>query len=128
MNSGLITLQASESLEMYFKHLSMTGYMSYGKVHKLLGLLLLDLFLNSEFRALISEEDYNVLGKFLYCISGNCLIPYQQFLNDPAQISTVLPKFSGESPFRLTESQRMRYTEYSDARVTEYRTKYWSKD
>lgn len=126
MNSELITIQASDSLEMYFKHLEMTGYMRYDNTGKLLALLLVDLFLNSEFRAFISEDDYKTIGKFLYCITGNCLIPYVQFINTPAIMGTILPKFSGMPPFRNTETGRTRYTEHSDARVAEYRTKFWS--
>ena len=128
MNSSIITEQAFQSLESYFNHLTMTGYMSYGEVHNLLGFLLADMFINSEFRAFITEEDYGIIGRFLYCISGDCLIPYPQFLNEPAKIGTILPKNSGESPFRISEESSLRYAESSEARISEYRTKYWNQD
>lgn len=127
LNTELVSKQALESITNYYSHLKMTGYMKYSNVFKLFGLLITDLFLNSDFRAFISEDDYKIIGKFIQCITGNCLIPYIQFLNDPAEIGTILPKYSGQTPFRLTEASNIRYSESSDARVTEYKTKYWSQ-
>lgn len=125
MNSELITKQALKSLDSYFNHLSMTGYMSYDKVGKLLSLLMVDMFLNSEFRAYITEDDYKIIGDFFYCISGNCLIPYVQFMNNPTSLGTILPDPNRMNYFRNSEDQRLRYTEYSTNRFTESGTKFW---
>ena len=127
MYAGKITQQALDALNEYFTILSQTGYIEYNKVKGILGLLLVDSFLNTELNTYVTEEDYNIMVKFLYCIYGkNCLIPYPQFLKEIPQLGTVLPGLGGIRPYRGTEDEILRFTEQnSKVRATEYKTNYW---
>ena len=127
MYAGKITQQALDALNEYFTILSQTGYIEYNKVKGILGLLLVDSFLNTELNTYVTEEDYNIMVKFLYCIYGkNCLIPYPQFLKEIPQLGTVLPGLRGIRPYRGTEDEILRFTEQnSKVRATEYNTGFW---
>lgn len=126
MYSEVISQQALDSLNKYFKTLESTGYMSYRNVYDLLGLLLVDSFLNTELSEFVTEEDYNIISKFLYCIYGrSCLIPYPQFIREIPQMGTIIPNYAGLQPFRITESSVYRSTENNLPRQTEYKTEFW---
>ena len=127
MYAEKITQQALDALNEYFTILSQTGYIEYNKVKGILGLLLVDSFLNTELNTYVTEEDYNIMVKFLYCIYGkNCLIPYPQFLKETPQLGTVLPGLGGIRPYRGTEDEILRFTEQnSKVRATEYNTGFW---
>lgn len=127
MYAEKITQQALDALNEYFTILSQTGYIEYNKVKGILGLLLVDSFLNTELNTYVTEEDYNIMVKFLYCIYGkNCLIPYPQFLKEIPQLGTVLPGLGGIRPYRGTEDEILRCTEQSSkVRATEYNTGFW---
>lgn len=70
-------------LSNYFKHLSNTGYYKQTELNKMiLYITILDL-LNNDFRGLISNEDYNIINKALYCLYGSsCLIPFPDYYNN----------------------------------------------
>lgn len=127
MYAEKITQQALDALNEYFTILSQTGYIEYNKVKGILGLLLVDSFLNTELNTYVTEEDYNIMVKFLYCIYGkNCLISYPQFLKEIPQLGTVLPGLGGIRPYRGTEDEILRFTEQnSEVRATEYNTGFW---
>lgn len=127
MYAEKITQQALDALNEYFTILSQTGYIEYNKVKGILGLLLVDSFLNTELNTYVTEEDYNIMVKFLYCIYGkNCLVPYPQFLKEVPQLGTVLPELGGIRPYRGTEDEILRFTEQSSkVRATEYNTGFW---
>lgn len=127
MYAGKITQQALDALNEYFTILGQTGYVEYNKVKGILGLLLVDSFLNTELNTYVTEEDYNIMVKFLYCIYGkNCLVPYPQFLKEIPQLGTVLPGLGGIRPYRGTEDDILRFTEQnSKVRATEYNTGFW---
>lgn len=126
MYSRVLTQQALDSLDQYFKILEQTGHLNNNAVNSLLSLLLVDDFLNTELNTFVTEEDYNIMALFLSCICGrNCLIPYIQFLDEVPQMGTILPQISNLQPFRITENKLYRNTEKGDPRQTEYRTKFW---
>lgn len=126
MYSRVLTQQALDSLDQYFKVLEQTGHLNNKAVYSLLGLLLVDDFLNTELNTFVTEEDYNIMATFLSCICGNnCLIPYIQFLDEVPQMGTILPKEGNLQPFRITEGKLCRNTEKGELRYTEYRTKFW---
>lgn len=124
MYAEKITQQTLDALNEYFTILSQTGYIEYNKVKGILGLLLVDSFLNTELNTYVTEEDYNIMVKFLYCIYGkNCLVPYPQFLKEIPQLGTMLPGLGGIRPYRGTEDEILRFTEQnSEVRATEYNT------
>lgn len=127
MYAAKTTQQALDALMKYFVHLEQTGYMRYDTVAGILGLLLVDTFLNTDFNAFVTEEDYNVMASFLYCLYGsNCLIPYPQFCEEIPQFGTILPGPGGMQPYRATENDLLRFVEVGDnIRTTEYKTNYW---
>lgn len=127
MYAAKTTQQALDALMEYFVHLEQTGYMRYDTVAGILGLLLVDTFLNTDFNAFVTEEDYSVMASFLYCLYGsNCLIPYSQFCKEIPQFGTILPGSEGMQPYRATENDLLRFVEVGDnIRTTEYKTNYW---
>ena len=127
MYAGKTTQQALDTLNEYFANLGQTGYLRYDTVVKILGLLLVDSFLNTDLNTYVTEEDYNIMAKFLYCLYGsNCLMPYPQFYKEIPQLGTILPKPGGMQPYRGTEEDILRFTEQdSRVRATEYKTNYW---
>ena len=128
MYAEVVTQQALDALDTYFKTLEQTGYMRYDSVAGILGLLLVDDFLNTDMNTFVTEDDYQTMASFLYCIYGrNCLVPYPQFVKEIPQIGTILPKGGGFQPFRITENGIYRPTENGLPRNTEYRTEFWDE-
>lgn len=126
MYSKVVTQQAFDALELYFDILEQVGYMRSTSVERLLALLVVDDFLNTDINTFVSEEDYKLISSFLYCIYGrDCLTPYPQFVNEIPQMGTILPQNGGLQPFRVTEERVYRTTEEGQSRQTEYRTEFW---
>lgn len=128
MYSEKTTQQASDALTEYFSHLEQTGYMRYDTTAEILGLLLVDTFLNTDFNTFVTEEDYNVMASFLYCLYGsNCLIPYPKFYKEIPQLSFILPGPKGMKIYRISENNSLRYVETGDnIRTTEHKTDFWN--
>lgn len=129
MYSEELSSQALDALMEYLQTVEQTGYFPIDKVEQLMCFILVDDFLNTELNEFVSEEDHQLLSRFLYCIYGrNCLLPYPNFVNEVPHIGTVIPGWSGMSAFRLTESRELRYPERTDrVRTSEYGTGVWSK-
>ena len=69
-----------ESIKRYFTSLSMFGYKSYNDIYKLLYIISIRDFIYNDFRGLITEDDYRIIGRSLYNVFGTtCLLPYPQF-------------------------------------------------
>ena len=69
-----------ESIKRYFISLSMFGYKSYNDTYKLLYIISIRDFIYNDFRGLITEDDYRIIGRSLYNVFGTtCLLPYPQF-------------------------------------------------
>lgn len=69
-----------ESIKRYFTSLSMFGYKSYNDTYKLLYIISIRDFIYNDFRELITEDDYRIIGRSLYNVFGTtCLLPYPQF-------------------------------------------------
>ena len=69
-----------ESIKRYFTSLSMFGYKSYNDTYKLLYIISIRDFIYNDFRGLITENDYRIIGRSLYNVFGTtCLLPYPQF-------------------------------------------------
>ena len=69
-----------ESIKRYFTSLSMFGYKSYNDTYKLLYIISIRDFIYNDFRGLITEDDYRIIGSSLYNVFGTtCLLPYPQF-------------------------------------------------
>lgn len=121
------TQQALDAISGYFTHLDQTGYMGYDTVAGILGLLLVDTFLNTDLNIFVTEKDYGIMASFLYCLYGNnCLIPYPQFCKEIPQLGTVLPGPGGMQPYRASEDNFLRFIERgSKIRTTEYKNDFW---
>lgn len=69
-----------ESIKRYFTSLSMFGYKSYEDTYKLLYIISIRDFIYNDFRGLITEDNYRIIGRSLYNVFGTtCLLPYPQF-------------------------------------------------
>lgn len=68
------------AINKYFNTLGNTGYVKQKDVYKLLVLCGIEELLNNDFRGLVSQEDYSLINKALYCLYGStCLIPYPDY-------------------------------------------------
>ena len=69
------------SLSSYFHALGVKGYMPYSEAQKLLILSFYKDFVFSDFRGLLSKDDYHMIEMALDCLYGStCLIPYPDYL------------------------------------------------
>ena len=69
------------SLYRYFSTLEVTGYKGQKDVDKLLVLSFLYHLFDPDTVDFITEEDYQLIDKALYCLYGStCLIPYPEFI------------------------------------------------
>ena len=70
-----------EALEKYYHALGVKGYMSYPNMQKLLILSFYNDFVYSDYRGLLSIDDYRLIERVLDCLYGStCLIPYPDYL------------------------------------------------
>ena len=75
--------RAYNSLMYYFTSLKNIGYRKQSDVNNLLIFTTIQELLDNDFRGLVSEEDYNIINKALYCLYGStCLIPYPDYYNN----------------------------------------------
>lgn len=128
MYSEKTTIQSLNALKEYFNTIEQTGYLKYSVVNGILGLILVDTFLNTDINVFVTEEDYKIMAKFLYCLYGtNCLIPYPQFYKEIPQVGSVVPDLNGFFSYRNTEEDLLRFIENKfNVRIAETGTKYWN--
>lgn len=70
-----------KSLSSYYHVLETKGYMAYQHLEKLLILVFYWEFIFSDFRGLLSKEDYSLIERALDCLYGStCLIPYPMYV------------------------------------------------
>lgn len=71
------------SLTSYFTSLKNIGYRKQSDVNRLLVFIAIQELLDNDFRGLVSEEDYDIINKALYCLyESTCLIPYPDYYNN----------------------------------------------
>lgn len=70
-----------DALSSYYHALELKGYMPYKDAVKLLILTFYHDFVFSDYRGILSREDYYVIERALDCLYGStCLIPYPDYL------------------------------------------------
>lgn len=70
-----------EAISKYYTALSKLGYYKYGDVFSLLVLCFLRDFVYTDYRGVLTRDDYGVIERALSCLFGsNCLIPYPDYL------------------------------------------------
>lgn len=69
------------ALSKYYHALEVKGYMPIIQAYKLLVLIFYKDFVYSDYRGIITKEDYALIEKVLDCLYGTtCLIPYPDYL------------------------------------------------
>jgi len=69
------------SLSQYFATLQKTGYYKFSDMQKLLIFAFYKDFVYSDFRGILSRDDYRLIERALDCLYGStCLIPYPDYL------------------------------------------------
>ena len=69
------------SLSRYFSTLEVKGYMPYSQMEKLMILCFYRDFVFSDYRGILSKDDYLLIERALDCLYGSsCLIPYPDYL------------------------------------------------
>lgn len=107
-----ITEMSYEALDRYFKSLHTFGYMPYNNVNKLISFLIIEeLFrLYNDF---ITEEDFKIITKALYCLYGStCMIDFPTCNYSP----DIYPIIK-DTNLRISESDIHRLSENSDIRI-----------
>lgn len=107
-----ITNDVSNSLMQYFNTLMHTGYKSYNEVEKLVIYICIEEILTGPMSFFITEEDYKIINKALYCLYGTCLIPYPTYIKGINSIKKSQP-----NRYRYSEDNIIRYTENNNLRV-----------
>ena len=70
-----------DSLGRYYHALELQGYMSNRHAQKLLLLIFYRDFTLTDYRGLLSKDDYHLIERALDCLWGSsCLIPYPDYL------------------------------------------------
>lgn len=65
------------SLYTYFNTLKNYGYKSYNSALNILFYILLDKYMNKDFKHLVSGKDRKILDEYLECLYGSdCMFPY----------------------------------------------------
>lgn len=126
MKEHIITQQASDAIEEYYKILEQVGYIKDETVNKLLVFLLIDDFLNSETSAYVTNADYSILMQALNIIYGKvCFLSYPDFVKETPQFNTILATWSGLQPFLSAETMNLGFTENGTTTHSEYKTEFW---
>lgn len=72
-----------QSIQDYYKTLSVFGYKDYQSVYKLITILCIYKHLNKYITAHLTEQDYRLINELLYKYLGTtCLLPYPNVCND----------------------------------------------
>lgn len=108
--------QLHQAIQRYFSSLSVFGYKNENDLKKLLIFLYLTDMLQGPFTQYITEEDYNLISRSLYCLYGTtCLLPYPVFAVNTSILNSTRVGFT----LRFTENEQIRLTEGSLFRITE---------
>ena len=101
---NLITI---DTLNKYFDILSKSGYVKNKEVNKVIILTFLSRLLN-DFSEYITEVDYNIIIKSVYCLS-DCLIRLPKY--NVFKDSLIHHKYNDGLMLRITEDELNRFME-----------------
>lgn len=103
-----ITNIALEALRRYYDSLSKFGYKKYNEVEKIIILLFLEELLSYNYFGFVTEEDYEVIIKSLYCISNDtCLIDFPSY----ASYDSLIRDYDSNLILRAAEDNTIRVSE-----------------
>ena len=99
-----------DALNRYFNILSHTGYKSYDNVYSLITFIFMNEFIEGPFTYYITEEDYDIISKAMYCLYGTCLIPYPSYRKGVEGIKRkdIMHRISESDVIRETEDFLLR--------------------
>jgi hypothetical protein len=114
-----------EALCRYFNTLERTGYLANSEVEKLLVLTFFKDFVTTDYRGLITYEDYRVIEQALNCLFGStCLIPYPDYLKmgklhlgDMTELACRVKKIEEEKVVKVIHDTTV-FTDDSDVIIT----------
>lgn len=104
--------EVHNSVNNYFSALSHSGYKPYSEVNQLIILIFIEELLYGPLSEFVTEEDYKLIDKMLYCLYGSCMIPYPDY---KGYFNYTINKMIDRH--RVTESISPRITELSDLRI-----------
>lgn len=78
--------QVYDALTRYFNTLENVGYIKYNDTKKVFLYATIQWLLDNDFRGFVTEDDYKLIQKVLYCLYGStCLIPYPDYYNNKTE-------------------------------------------
>lgn len=102
-------------MEYYFNSLTQFGYRKDSDVTKLIVYIFISEILTGDMREFITEKDYRIIEKALYCLYGSsCLLPYPKYINEDNLFGhnvlnkPLIPRITEDSILRLTEDSKFR--------------------
>lgn len=108
-----ITNDAFNAVSRYFHTLSNLGYKKDKDIDSLIVYLFLEELLYGSMSQFITETDYNIINKALYCLYGtSCMIPYPDY--EKSYYSVVRQMLNG---YRILEDGMLRMTETDSVRT-----------
>ena len=107
-----LTTDVLTSIERYFNTLTNTGYLPDYKVNQLIAYIIMEEILYGPLRFFVNDKDYKSISNALNCLSGNCMIPYPDYLNSFTPVTE--PTYN---EYRITEEGILRSTEDNNLRV-----------
>lgn len=103
-----VTNLTENTINRYFNSLSKLGYKNYTDVYKIIILTFLEELLGYDFFGFVSEEDYNVIMKAIYCLADNtCIIEFPSY----ATYDSIFRKSDIDLTPRITEDGIFRTSE-----------------
>lgn len=108
-----VTKVTAEAVKRYFDSLFKFGYKKYGDVNRLLVLSFLEELLTHGSSEFITEEDYNIIMKGVYCLVGStCMIDFPSYATYDSLMRTqnmeLNPRSDEGGIFRVCEESLMR--------------------
>lgn len=107
-----VTNDAMNAVNRYFHTLRNLGYKKDSDVFRLLSLIFIEEMLDGPWSFFVTDEDYSVLNKALYCLYGtSCMIPYPDYRKTHREpVDTVYDDYriSEEGDLRITETDSIR--------------------
>lgn len=107
-----VTNDVLNVLNRYFHTLSVLGYKKDKDVYNLIVYLFLEELLCGSMSQFITEKDYNIIDKALYCLYGtSCMMPYPDYKKTYLDVVKSAPdeyRISEDGILRMSETDSIR--------------------
>lgn len=107
------------TLGRYFTMLTNTGYASIRDTRRVIAQMFLNEWANSEMSFFMTDRDYNSIAMAYRNITGDCLIPYENYCNRKLRVGISGTQIGSPMLMGVTTLERVRHTESDGVRIAE---------